>query len=287
MSNSSLGIVVDSTADISPEEQQNHGIKVIPLRIQFGSESFLDGVEIRHDEFYQRLADDKQLPTTAAPSPGAFIQVYEEVAQKHGAILSIHMTGKMSSTVQVAQQAARQVMDDMPQARIEVIDSQQISVIMTYMALAAAEAAQQGKGLDEVVPLVCDIASRGFIYVGFESLHHLERGGRIGHVRAFLGTLLRVKPLAALVEGELQPLERVRTTKRMLARLVDLTREQGDLAELAVLYAVQREMAEKLREQLAETGIIAPERIRLIQVGGVIGTHTGPDSLGIAGLRSA
>jgi DegV family protein with EDD domain len=193
----------------------------------------------------------------------------------------------MSSTVQVAQQAARQVMDSQPQVRIEVVDSQQITVLMTYMVLAAAAAAEQGKGLDEVVPLVCDMAARGFIYVGFESLHHLERGGRIGHVRAFLGTLLRVKPLAALVEGELQPLERVRTTKRMLGRLVDLTREQGELEELAVLYGVRRDMAEKLHGQLAETGIIPPERIRLIQVSGVTGTHTGPDSLGIAGLRSA
>lgn len=287
MSNSSLGIIVDSTADISPEEQQHHGIKVIPLRVQFGSESFLDGVEINREEFYKRLAEEKQLPTTAAPSIGSFIQVYEELAQQHDAILSIHMTGKMSSTVDVARQAARQVMDSMPQVRIEVVDSQQITVLMTNMALAAAEAAQQGKGLDEVVPLVCDMAARSFIYVGFESLHHLERGGRIGHVRAFLGTLLRVKPLAALVEGELQPLERVRTTKRLLSRLVGLTREQGELAELAVLYGVRHDMAERLREQVAEAGIIAPERIRLIQVSGVIGTHTGPDSLGIAGLRSA
>lgn len=283
MSSPTVRIVIDSTADLPADLQDTWHISVIPLHVRFGNESFRDGVDMTRDQFYERLAHAKELPTTASPSIGEFVELYEQLAQETDAILSIHLSGKMSRTVESARQAARMI----SAARVEVIDSENMSMIIGYMATAAAAAARAGAGLDEVVRLAQDVASRAFTYVGFESLHHLERGGRIGHARAFLGTLLQIKPLTEIRDGELHPLERVRTTKRMQARLVELTQAQAPLEHLAVLCAARCAAAEKMCDQIARQGSIERERMHLVQVGSTIGTHVGPDSLGVAGVRRA
>ncbi len=276
-------IVVDSTADIPAELRREFDIQVVPLQVRFGDETFRDGVDISQDEFYQRLVTSTVLPTTSTPPPGAFIEMYERLAQETDAILAIHLSGKLSSTVGVARKAAEMV----PQVRIEVVDSHSLAMVMVYMAIAAGTAVRNGAGLDTLLPLVTGVRDRAFFYVGLDTLHYLEKGGRIGLARAFLGTLLNVKPLVEVRDGEVQPLEQVRTSKRMMARLIELVQAQAPLEELALLYTSQREKAEALLEQIVAQQIFPREHIYLVQMGGVIGTHAGPGAVGVVGIRQA
>lgn len=274
-------VVVDSTADIPAEWCKQFDIHVIPLFVRFGEETFRDGVDITRDEFYTRLVASESMPATSTPTPGAFVEVYERLAQETDAILSIHLSGKLSSTVEVARQAAAMV----PQVRIEVVDSQYIAMVMVYMAIAASEAARAGASLDELVQLVHDIRQRSVLYVGLDTLRYLEKGGRIGKVRAFLGTLLNVKPIIVLRDGENQPLEQARTYKRMLVRMAELANAHGPLEKLAVLYTSKRETGEALVDQLTQVSYFPREHIDVVQMGGVIGAHVGPGGIGVVAIR--
>lgn len=274
-------VVVDSTADIPAEWREQFDISIVPLFVRFGEETFRDGVDITRDEFYTRLVTSDSMPATATPTPGAFVEVYERLAQETDAILSIHLSGKLSSTVEVARQAAAMV----PQVRIAVVDSQYIAMVMVYMAIAASEAARAGASLDELIHLVDDIRQRSVLYVGLDTLRYLEKGGRIGKVRAFLGTLLNVKPIIVLRDGENQPLEQARTHKRMLVRMAELAHAHGPLEKLAVLYTSNRETGETLADHLTQVCHFPRERIDVVQMGGVIGTHVGPGGIGVVAIR--
>jgi DegV family protein with EDD domain len=277
----SVKIVMDSTGDLPAEKQAELDITVVPLHVQFGKDSFLDGVDIDKEQFYKRMVQSDVLPTTSQPSVGAFVETYERLAQETDAILSIHLSGKMSGTVRAARQAAEMV----PHVRVEVVDSEHMSLILSFMAMRAGAAAQAGTSLDELAALVQDIGTRAFTYIGFETLDHLERGGRIGHARAFLGRLMKVRPMTEIRDGEIHPLEQVRTTKRMFTRMVELTQSQGPLDDLAIMCSNNCDAALTLRDRLAEMDTIAKDNILVVQVGGVIGTHVGPGSMGIAGVR--
>ncbi len=276
-----IKVVVDSTADIPAELLQEYNIDVIPLNIQFGSQSLRDGIDITKDEFYRRLVEEDQIPKTSTPLIGSFLEVYERVAQEADTIVSLHVSGKLSATVDAARQAA----ETLPQVHIEVVDTNTIVTPIMYMAIAATKAARAGKSLQEIVATIHEVGSRTFLYVGLETLKYLERGGRIGRVRAFLGTLLNVKPMLEVRDGEIHPLEQVRTSKRMQERMLELTQAQMPLEELAVLYTADRPLAEKMAERLAAAGVFPHADIRVLQMSGVIGTHTGPGGIAIAGLR--
>ncbi len=276
-------IVVDSTADIPADLCDQYDISVVPLNVRFGEESFRDGVDITKDQFYARLVASNTMPATSTPTPGAFIEVYERLASQSDAILSIHISGKLSSTVETARQAAAML----PQTRIEVIDSRSTAMVIGFMAIAASQAARMGQGLAELVAMVQDIRARAFLHVGLDTLHYLEKGGRIGKARSLLGTLLNVKPLIEVGDdGEVRPLEQVRTTKRMMTRLVELAQAQHPLSDLAVLYTGQRQIAETVALQLEERNFFPQDQIRIVQLGSVIGAHVGPGSVALAGVRA-
>lgn len=274
-------IVIDSTADIPDSLREEFDIRVVPLNVRFGDAVFRDGVDITKDQFYHRLVTGNDMPATSTPALGAFVETYQQLARETDAILSIHLSGKLSGTVEVARQAAALV----PGVRIAVVDSQFTAMIMVFMAVAAAVAAREGKELDELVALVQGIAARSFLYVGLDTLRYLEKGGRIGRARAFLGTLLNVKPLVEVRDGEVHPLEQVRTSKRMLARMVELTQAQGPLEALAVCYTSDRAIADTVADQLASRGIFPREHMYVVQMGAVIGTHVGPGGVGLMGVR--
>lgn len=278
-----IKVVVDSTADMPEDMRKEFDISVVPLNVQFGSESLRDGIDISKDEFYRRLVEGDVMPQTSTPTLGSYLEVYERLAAQTDTIISLHVSGKLSATVQAARQAA----ETLSNVHIEVVDSGTIATPLAYTAVAAARAARAGKSLAEIVPLVHEVASRTFLLIGLETLKYLERGGRIGRVRAFLGTLLNVKPLIEVRDGEVQPVEQVRTSKRMLERLLEMTRALAPLEELAVLYTADRPLAEKTADRLAADGLFPREGIRLIQMSGVIGTHIGPGGVGITGLRRA
>lgn len=275
-----IKVVVDSTADIPPDIRAGYHITVVPLMVQFGRETLRDDVDISRDAFYERLVASDQLPKTASPPVGAYEEAFRELSADGSAIVSISVASNLSATFGSSQQAA-QLVDG---ARIACIDSRTVAMALTFMAIAAARAAQAGRSFEEVVALVEALRPRAVLYVALDTLHYLEKGGRIGRMRALLGTMLSVKPILEVRDGEVQPVEQVRTWRRVPPRMVELMQARGAFDELSVLYTTGRENGEQLADLCAQRGLMARDRIRVVQAGAALGTHVGPGALGITGL---
>lgn len=277
-------VVVDSTADLPEELVQQYEITVVPLSVQFGSETFRDGVDISKDAFYQRLTQPGQvMPTTSQPSLGDFEAVYRRLTADGSTVVSLHLHPKFSGTIRAAQQAAQLVGED----KVQVIDSGQIVMGLGFIAIEVVKALREGQSIDQIRELVRSLSDRTYLYVGLDTLHYLQQGGRIGRTRAFLGSLLSVKPIIFVKDGEPQPLEQVRTTKRIIPRLVELAVAEGPVDHLAVLYTTDRDQAQQLANCLIEAGLSSADKLVIAQMGGVIGTHIGPGGLGVNGIRRA
>ena len=273
-----VAVVVDSTADIPKHLREELNISVVPLTILFGKEAFLDGVELSNDQFYSRLVEGNIHPTTSQPSPGAFVEVYEKLAQDHEGIISIHLSGHLSGTVRSAQQAIEMG----PNVPIRVIDSGSVSMGIGFLGIEAARMAQAGKSLDEIATHIESLTPKIRLWAVLDTLKYLERGGRIGRTRAFLGTLLNVKPMIQ-IRGEVLPSEQVRTHKKAIARMVDLASAEAPYRQLAVLYSTGEHYAEELANQLA--AIHPRDQIIVSQLTGVIGVHGGPGVVGVTGIK--
>ena len=270
-------VITDSTADLPPALAEELGITVVPLNVHFGTEVYRDGVEITADEFYRRLVTASRLPTTSQPTPGDFLSAYDEMGQTTDEILSVHVSAKLSGTMNSATQAREEYGGA---CRIEIIDSLQGSMGLGMLAIAAAEAARRGDSLDDVVTETrAAIPKVGFIGL-LDTLEYLEKGGRIGKAQAFMGSLLRIKPLLTIRDGEAHPLERARTRAKGVDRMCELVQEQMPLKDLAVVYTTTpdeaRALAQRLQSYLPQGEVI------LSQVGPVVGTYLGPGVLGVA-----
>jgi DegV family protein with EDD domain len=273
-------IVTDSTSDFPPQLASELNVSIVPLSVIFGDEVLQDGRDINHEQFYERLVRSKVTPTTSAPSVGDFLEVYEPLLKDSHEILSVHLSSKLSATYNNACQAARQLSEQ--GATIEVIDSETVSFGMTFLAAAAARAAMNGAGLEEVKQLVTGMMSRVKILIALDTLEYLRRGGRIGRARAFLGAVMRVKPLLSIRDGEVHPEERVRTKKLAIERLFQIVTSYR-AQEVAVGYTTNEQEAEELRLRLVEAmpGITT----HLQRLGPVLGVHGGPGVLGVGVLE--
>ncbi len=270
-------VITDSTADLPPALAEELGITVVPLNVHFGTEVYRDGVEITADEFYRRLVTASRLPTTSQPTPGDFLSAYDEMGQTTDEILSVHVSAKLSGTMNSATQAREEYGGA---CRIEIIDSLQGSMGLGMLAIAAAEAARRGDSLDDVVTETrAAIPKVGFIGL-LDTLEYLEKGGRIGKAQAFMGSLLRIKPLLTIRDGEAHPLERARTRAKGVDRMCELMQAEMPLKDLAVVYTTTpdeaRALAQRLQSYLPQGEVI------LSQVGPVVGTYLGPGVLGVA-----
>ena len=270
-------VITDSTADLPPALAEELGITVVPLNVHFGTEVYRDGVEITADEFYRRLVTASRLPTTSQPTPGDFLSAYDEMGQTTDEILSVHVSAKLSGTMNSATQAREEYGGA---CRIEIIDSLQGSMGLGMLAIAAAEAARRGDSLDDVVTETrAAIPKVGFIGL-LDTLEYLEKGGRIGKAQAFMGSLLRIKPLLTIRDGEAHPLERARTRAKGVDRMCELVQAEMPLKDLAVVYTTTpdeaRALAQRLQSYLPQGEVI------LSQVGPVVGTYLGPGVLGVA-----
>lgn len=272
-------IVTDSTADLPKELVEKYGITVVPLKVFFGSECLIDGVDLSAAEFYSRLAASKELPTTSQPSPTEFVEYYRPLIDEGADIVSIHISSHMSGTLQSAQLAKTMLGYE----GLEVIDSRSVSVVLGMMVLAAARAAEAGGSRAEVAALLQNIIADHRVFFMVDTLEYLQRGGRIGKAQAFLGTILNVKPLCTILDGVINPYEKVRGRKKAINRLVQLFAEQyrdaGPLFcfmthgnDLEGLQTLQDLVREKLN--CAETAYS--------QMGSVVGTHVGPGIVGMA-----
>jgi DegV family protein with EDD domain len=274
-------IVTDSTADLPLSFAHDLGISVVPLSVIFGDEVFREGIDISHDLFYDKLIRGKELPTTSAPSVGDFLEVYEPLLKETDEIVSIHISAKLSATCDNACQAAQMLADR--GARIEVVDSEVVSLGLTFVTLAAARAAREGAGIEEIRAVAERTTQRIRIYVMLDTLEYLRRGGRIGRARAFLGGVLRVKPLLSLRDGEVHPEERVRTKAHAMERLFQMATSYPNVREVAIGYSTSPQDAYDFQQRLA--AVMPHVNIWVTRVGPVIGIHAGPGVLGLGLLE--
>jgi len=271
-----IKVVTDSTSDLPPELAAQHEITVVPCLVHFGQQTFREGVDMSHAEFYRRLVEGPGLPTTSSPGPGVFEQVYRELAVQTDQIVSIHLSAKLSGVYNAARLGAEQVAG----TEIAMVDGNTVSMGLGWLAVMAARAVRAGHSLDEVVRLIEAARSRVHVFALLDTLEYLRRGGRVGRVVAVLGALLEVKPLLSIDEGEVVPLGRVRSRRKAVEQLMAQVAELGPLADLAVLHSRAIEAAEAFADQLA--AFFPRERMVIAEVGTVIGTHVGPNGLGIA-----
>ena len=270
-------IVTDSTSDLTPELAQELGVTVVPANVIIDDVTYRDGVDLTPDEFYRRLLAGPSLPTTSQPSVGTFQAAYQEILDQGDEIVSIHVSGKLSGTVNSANQAKASLGGD---AAIEVVDSGGASIALALIVAAAVETAGQAASSTEVAEQVRRDLPRTSAVFALDTLEYLQKGGRVGKAQAFVGSLLSVKPILTLVEGEVHPLERPRNHQRAMRRLAEITREKSPAARLGIAYSTDEAWAEDLRNSLAD---LAPaEQVITLRFGPALGTYVGPRAVGVA-----
>lgn len=271
-------VVTDSTSDLTAEMRAGNAIDVVPLKVIWGESSFVDGVDLTTEEFFQRLPTAKVLPKTSQPSPVEFEQKYRSLAAEGdtSGIVSVHISRKLSGTIQSAEIASR----NLPDQEIRIVDSQTASLAMGLVAVQAARAAASGASLDEVVAVAESARDRTKVYFIVDTLEYLQKGGRIGKAAAFVGGLLNVKPILTTRDGEVHPVERQRSRAKALDRLVALLSEAGEPEEFAIMHSTTPEDAEALKQRFLE--ILPGQDILISRFGPVIGTYLGPGAIGAA-----
>ncbi len=275
---SRIAVVTDSTAYLPPELVAQYGIYVMPQQLIWGDETFLDGVTIDPPTFYERLSRSADIPTTSQASAGEFADLFAEAARNADGIVGVFISTELSGTVASAL-AAQELLPDLP---IEVVDSRSTTMGLGFVALAAARAAAEGKGLAEVATAARELVPRVNVLFIVETLEYLHRGGRIGGASRLLGSALRIKPLLHLNEGRIDALGRVRTKRKAVERMLEVMAGRvGDApVHAAVIHANAPEEATRLREQVRERFSYA--ELHLADLSPVIGTHVGPGTVGVA-----
>jgi DegV family protein with EDD domain len=272
-----LKIVTDSTADLPPRLAGDLGVTVVPVYVRFGDQVYRDRVDISEDEFYQRLLHDPIHPSTTQPTPQDFADVYQKLSQEAEGIISIHLSSKLSGTYNSALQGKELVDTKCP---IEVIDSQVLTMSLGLLVIAATTIAKSGKNIQQVVEEIKQTIPSIHLLALFDTLKYLALGGRIGKVQALLGSVLSVKPMLTIKDGELVPAGRVRSRTRGINRLVDFVKNAVDIQDMAIVYNTTPDEAQTL---VGRMGSIFPkEQIRLARLGPALGVHAGPGVLLVA-----
>ena len=270
-------IVTDSVADLPSEVAKELGITVIPLNVRFGTEVYRDGIDLTAEQFYDKLKHSEVLPVTSVPTPVAFAEVYEKLAEETDEILSIILTSKLSGTYEVALQSIGLMKRE---CRVEVVDSQWAVMAQGFIVITATRAAQAGASLDEVIDVTRRTIPRVDMLATFDTLDYLRRGGRIGRAQAFMGSILKVNPLITLRGGVVEPAGRTRSRAQAIERLYNFAMSYSFIEEMAVEDSACPDEAEALVERLSSK--FPKERIYRSRGTPVIGTHTGPGLLLVA-----
>ena len=269
-------VVTDSLADIPSQLAQELDIRVVPLTVSFGLESYQDGVDITAEQFFARLSSEKALPKTTQPSVGAFQEVYAALAAQGHDILSVHASSRLSGTFNSASLA----MKDVQGVGIELVDTLSASLAEGLTVIEAARLAQTGAALAEVAQMARHVASKVDVYFLLDTLEYLQKGGRIGKAQALMGTLLNIKPILTIRDGEVHPYERARTRAKAMERMKETIRAGGSYVEMAVCYSTTPVEAQALAEELQP---LCPARPVIAgAIGSTIGAYTGPGLLAVA-----
>lgn len=274
-------IITDTLSDITGDLAGELGITVVPLYVRFGEEVYRDRVDMTTDEFYHRLVHEDALPSTTQPTPNDFTEVYQKLARDTDEILVIVVSSKLSGTYQSAMQAKDMIGE---KCRIEVIDSLTVAMGMGLIVIAAAGAAQAGAGLDELVALVRKAMSRSHLVAYFDTLKYLAKGGRIGKAQGLLGSMLSVKPLLTVRDGEMAPLTRVRSKAAGMDYLYNFVAGFANIEGLAVEHCTTPDDADELVERLGS--LFPKERIYRSILSPVLGTYAGPNAIAVTVLEA-
>lgn len=269
-------IVTDSAADLTAEQVAAHDIRVVPLTIRFGDDEYTDGVDLTPQAFYDKMAATDVLPATAAPSPGAFAVAFREAAADGDPVVCINLSSALSATMQSAETAAKAVAGDVS---VRVLDSRSITAGLGLQVLAAAEAAERGASVDEIVGIVDHLSQHTKVFGALDTLDNLKKGGRIGGAQAMIGSILSIKPIIDISTGSVTEAGKQRTRKKAMVWLRDKLFELPDLESVAIVAADCSEDVEELIELLSPR--YSREQLSVWTIGPVIGSHGGPRVLGL------
>ncbi len=274
-----VAVVTDSTAYLTDELIKQNNLHVIPLHVNWSGQSLRDNVDITAGEFYQRLVQAKDMPTTSQPSAGEFFDFYSEVAKTAESIVSVHISSELSGTIASAN-AAAQMMEGFP---IEIVDSRSASMGLGFMALAASRAAAAGADHKAAADAARALVDKMNLVFVVDTLEFLHRGGRIGGAQRLLGSMLSIKPLLQLDNGRIEPLDKVRTKRKAVQRLLEIAKERsgsGGKLHFAVLNSVAQAEAESFAGEVKDA--LGPVELHVVGLSPVIGTHIGPGAIGAA-----
>lgn len=264
-------VICDSTGDLTPDIVKEYDISIIPLNIHFGQETFQDGVTITPEVFYKKLVSVPIHPTTSAPAPGAFLELYKKLNKDTDEIIVLTISGGISATWESAMQAKN--MMEGP-CKVEVIDSKLTCGGLFLPALRAAQAAKQGAGLKEITGMVQDVLKRTHAYMIFDTLEYLLKGGRIGKAKALLGSMLKLNPIITLKDGVIETMAKPRSRAKAKDELFNIVSEAGGVEEMVLEAATA---FDELNEIAARFSTICPkEKTYRSTVGPTIGVHAGP-----------
>lgn len=281
---SQIRIVTDSTADVPDDLAAELEISIVPCQIRFGQTTYRETVDFTRQEYFDMLANSPVLPHTSLPALGDFVETYRGLLDREQAqgIVSIHVAGNFSGTLNGAWTAAQQVSDP---SRIEVIDSGSVSMGMGWVVIEAARMARAGATQPEISQAVQALLPRSKTAAMIDTLENLYQGGRINQISAVLGTALQIKPLLNIQGGEVTVWGKVRTRTKALKRLVAEVRGWGPLVEMAVLHGGAEELAHELAEPLQD--LVPADRMRVQPAGSALVSHLGLGAVGVCGLTAS
>jgi DegV family protein with EDD domain len=269
-----IGVVTDSTADFPGDAAERLGIRVVPLSVGWDGDTFRDKVDLSTAEFYAMLRQRPSLPKTSAPPAGLFEEAYEHLLGQVDHVVSVHISGKLSSTYDVARGAGERV----GPGRVSAIDSGQTTLCQGWLAMRAAELAAQGAPAEQVVGELRAWLPRLRLYAVLDTLEYLQKGGRIGRAQVLVGSLLNIKPMLTLRDGEAHPVERVRSRSAAMRRLVDVLASQGEVARVGILHGGTPEVLDDLERLMAER--LPGQAFERAEIGSVLGAYAGPGVFG-------
>lgn len=279
---SQVRILTDSTSDVPPEVAAQLRITVVPAYVQISNRSYRDGPYsegLSREEFYAQLPTMLSMPTTSVPPAHEFATAYRSLIGEADELIAIIVSSNLSGMYSVAHLGAQ----EMPDLKIHIVDSGQVTMGLGWMVIAAAEAAADGKSAQEILALVESMKPRVHVYAMLDTLEYLHRSGRVSWAQARAAQILRIKPIVGVLLGKVRDLGRTRTRRRAIERLVELTHALGPLERLAILHTYAPE-TEDLRQRLSS--FCSPRHLLTVAVTTIIGAHVGPQGLGVAAVTT-
>lgn len=275
-----IAVMTDSTAYLPKELIEKYHIYIIPLSVTFGEESYREGIDITTEQFYEKLRKSEELPTTSQPSIGAFVNIYETlVAENYDAVITVHLSKKISGTYEAAQSAAELVEG----LDVYAFDSGLSTLPQGLFAVEAAQLAKKDKTPEEIIAHLDERKEKIRAYFMVDDLTNLQKGGRLSGAQALVGGLLKIKPILHFVDGEIVPFEKIRTRKKAIRRIFSMLEEdiaRGIVDKVIFFHANDRQSALDLEKGFQEKH---PDIQSIITYfGPVIGTHLGEGALGVA-----